>query len=101
MREISATIGAALVMLAMAPQAADAARICKGGRLYYSGSEFHADRSEAVASAVDAWRRVKAADEGTSRAHRMFPHTEQLHCERAMTKEGWRCFVRGGHCHHA
>ena len=101
MREISAAIGVAFVVLVLAPQAAEAARICKNGRLYYSGSDFHADRSEAVASAVEAWRRIKAASEGTSRAQKMFPHTEQLHCEQATTKEGWRCFVRGGHCHHA
>ena len=101
MRGISAAIGAAFVMLTVAPQSAEAARICKAGHLYYGGSEFHADRSEAQASAIHAWRRIKAETEGTSRASRMFPPTEQVHCERATTKEGWRCFVRGGPCHHA
>jgi hypothetical protein len=99
MRRVLAATGAAFVMLAIGPQAADAARICTGGHLHYGGSEFHANRSEAAASAIDAWRRVKASTEGAARAARMFPHKEQLHCERATTKEGWRCFVRGGPCH--
>lgn len=86
-------------MLAIAPQGADAALICKSGHLYYGGSEFHADRSQARASAIAAWRRVKARTEGAARAANTFPHNEQLHCERATTKEGWRCFVRGGPCH--
>lgn len=99
MRGLSTATGMAFLMLASLPQAADAALICKSGHLHYGGSEFHADRSEALASAIDAWRRIKAASEGTARAARMFPHKEQLHCERATTKEGWRCFVRGGPCH--
>lgn len=99
MRGLSAAIGAVFVMLAIAPQAADAARICKGGHLYYGGSEFHAHRSEAEASAIHAWRRIKAATEGTAHASRMFPPMSQLHCDRAASKEGWRCFVRGGPCH--
>jgi hypothetical protein len=94
-----AATGAAFVMLAIAPRAADAALICVGGHLHYGGSEFHANRSEAEASAINAWRRVKATSEGAARAARMFPPKEQLHCERATTKEGWRCFVRGGPCH--
>jgi hypothetical protein len=99
MRRVSAVIGAVFVMLAIAPQTAGAAVICVNGHLHYGGSEFHANRSEAAASAIDAWRRVKASTEGAARAARMFPHKEQLHCERATTKEGWRCFVRGGPCH--
>jgi hypothetical protein len=99
MRGLSASVGAAFVMLAIAPQTAHSARICKSGHLYYSGSEFRANRSEAQASAIDAWRRIKATTEGAARAAGMFPHREQLHCERATTKEGWRCFVRGGPCH--
>jgi hypothetical protein len=99
MRGLSATVGAAFVMLAMTPQTAYSALICKSGHLYYGGSEFHANRSEAEASAINAWRRVKATTEGVARAARMFPHKDQLHCERATTKEGWRCFVRGGPCH--
>ena len=99
MRVVLAATGAAFVMLAVAPRAADAALICVGGHLHYGGSEFHANRSEAEASAIEAWRRVKATTEGAERAARMFPHKEQLHCERATTGEGWRCFVRGGPCH--
>lgn len=99
MRGLPAATLAALVMLAIAPPAADAALICIDGHLHYGGSEFHANRSEAAASAIDAWRRVKAASEGAARAARMFPHKEQLHCERSTTKEGWRCFLRGGPCH--
>jgi hypothetical protein len=99
MRRATAAIGAVFAMLAIAPQASVAALICKDGHLHYGGSEFHADRSEATASAIDAWRRIKAATEGASRAAKMFPLNEQLHCERATTKEGWRCFVRGGPCH--
>jgi hypothetical protein len=41
-------------MLTIATQAAGAARICKRGHLSYRGVEFHADRSEAQASAIDA-----------------------------------------------
>ncbi|MBV9427314.1 MAG: hypothetical protein JO084_06305 [Bradyrhizobiaceae bacterium] len=89
-----------MAMLLIAPEAADAARICKNGHLHYGGSAFHADRAEAQASAIDAWRRIKAG-EGTARASRMSPPLEQVHCERATTGEGWRCFVRGGPCHHA
>ena len=101
MRGLSAAVSAALAMLSVAPHAADAARICKNGHFHYGGSAFHADRSQAQAGAIDAWRRIKAASEGTVRASRMFPPLEQVHCERAVTREGWRCFVRGGPCHHA
>ncbi len=99
MRGLSASITAVFVILTIAPQSADGALICKSGHLYYGGSEFHANRSEARASAIDAWRRIKATTEGAARAAHMFPHNDQLHCERATTKEGWRCFVRGGSCH--
>jgi hypothetical protein len=100
MRGLSASIGAAFVVLAIAPQTANAAPICKSGHLYYGGSEFHANRSKARASAIDAWRRIKATTEGAARAANMLPHhPEQLLCERATTTEGWRCFVRGGPCH--
>jgi hypothetical protein len=44
MREVTAATLAAFVMLAIAPQAADAALICIGGHLHYGGSEFHANR---------------------------------------------------------
>lgn len=98
MRVVTSAALAACVVLAAAPRAADAALICSGGHLHYGGSEFHASRSEATASAVEAWRRVRAQREG-ARAERMFPHGDQLQCERATTQEGWRCFVRGGPCH--
>jgi hypothetical protein len=90
---------AALVVLAIAPHGANAALICKDGHFYYGGSEFHADRVHAEASAVRAWRRIKAATYGTTRAANMFPPKGQMQCARATTGEGWRCFVRGGPCH--
>jgi hypothetical protein len=99
MRGLSVSIVAAFVTLAIGPQTAHSALICKSGHLYYGGSEFHANRSEAQASAIDAWRRIKATTEGAARAAGMFPHKEQLLCECATIKEGWRCFVRGGPCH--
>lgn len=98
MRAITASTLAAFGILAIAPRAAEAALICSGGHLHYGGSEFHASRSEATASAVEAWRRVRVQREG-ARAERMFPLKEQLQCERATTQDGWRCFVRGGPCH--
>ena len=94
------TLIAVAFVLAIAPRTAHSARICKGGHLYYSGSEFQAQRSEAEASAIQAWRRVKARTQGADQAAQMFPAKAQLHCESAVTKTGWRCFVRGGRCHH-
>jgi hypothetical protein len=88
-----------LLMLAIGPHSAEAALICKSGHLYYGGSEFHANRLEAEASGIEAWRRIKAATYGATRAAKMFPDEGQLHCARATTREGWRCFVRGGPCH--
>lgn len=73
--------------------------ICKSGHLHYGGSEFHANRLQAEASAIDAWRRIRAASGGPTHADTTFPRKEQLHCARATTGEGWRCFVRGGPCH--
>jgi hypothetical protein len=84
---------------ASAPLSAQAALICKSGHLYYGGSEFYANRLQAEASAIHAWRRIKAATYGAARAAKMFPEKEQLHCARATTGEGWRCFVRGAPCH--
>jgi|SRR6185437_13248630 len=94
-----ASLIAASFTLASAPRTAHSMRLCKNGQLYYSGSEFHAEKSKAEASAVEAWRRVKARTAGADRASRMFPRNGQLLCERAATKSGWRCFVRGGPCH--
>ena len=92
--------GAAIcLMLGIASVSAKPALICKDGHVHYGGSEFHANRFEAEASAIDAWRRVKAISVGRTRADSMFPEKEQLLCARTTTGEGWRCFVRGGSCH--
>jgi hypothetical protein len=53
-RSSSALAGAALLMLAIGPDFADAALICKGGHLYYGGSGFYSNRLEAEASAIQA-----------------------------------------------
>ena len=90
--------GAAALVLAIAPRVAEAALICKSGHLYYGGSEFHANRLQAEASAIQAWRRIKASTYGATRAANMFPEKRQLHCAHATTGDGWRCFVRGGPC---
>jgi hypothetical protein len=102
MTKVIVTVSLVLTLagVVIAPQAAHSARICKSGHLYYSGSDFVAERSKAEASAVQAWRRIKARTEGADRASQMLPSNGQLHCERAATKVGWRCFVRGGPCHH-
>ena len=89
----------ALPMLLTEPPSADAALICKNGFLHYGGSGFHADRSQSEASAIEAWRRVKATSVGAERAAAMFPPSEQMQCARATGGDGWRCFVRGSHCH--
>ena len=98
-RLLFASTGAALFMLAVAPKSADAALICKEGHFYYSGSEFYANRLQAEANAIEAWRRVKAGTYGATHAAKLFPKAEQLHCARATKGEGWRCFIRGGPCH--
>ena len=97
-RLLFASVGAALLVLAMMPRFAEAALICKSGHLYYGGSEFHAKRLQAEASAIQAWRRIKASTYGATRAANMFPEKRQLHCAHATTADGWRCFVRGGPC---
>jgi hypothetical protein len=92
--------GAAIcLMLGIASASAKPALICKDGHVHYGGSEFHANRLEAEASALDAWRRGKAISVGRARADSMFPEKKQLHCARTTTGEGWRCFVRGEPCH--
>ena len=92
--------GAAIcLMLGIASASAKPALICKDGHVHYGGSEFHANRLEAQASAIDAWRRVKAISLGRTRADSMFPEEKQLRCARASAGEGWRCFVRGEPCH--
>ena len=98
-RLLSGLAGAALVILVITPHSAAAALICKDGHFYYGGSEFHADRVHAEASAVRAWRRIMAATYGAARAAKMFPEKGQMQCARATTGEGWRCFARGGPCH--
>jgi hypothetical protein len=92
------TAAAAYLTLAVAPISAKEPLICKDGHLHYGGSEFHANRLQAEASAIDAWRRIRTAS-GPTHPDKMFPQKEQLHCARATTGEGWRCFVRGGPCH--
>ncbi len=94
-------LGMALLIAVVKPPAADAALICKNGFLHYSGGGFYADRSRAEASAIHAWRRVKARSVGAERAATMFPPSQQMHCSQATGGEGWRCFVRGGRCHGA
>src|SRR5215472_11346358 len=90
-RLMSAAAGI-VALIAMPPPTAEAARICKAGHIYYAGSEFHANRLQAEASAVRAWRQVQAFSHGTSQAAHMFPEKDQLQCARATTNEGWRCF---------
>ena len=95
---VLAAVGAAwLAMMALNP--AEAARICKNGYFYYSGSEFHPNRVHAEASAVRAWRAVQAHALGTRAASNMFPSSKQMRCSHAVGHYGWRCFVRGGACH--
>jgi hypothetical protein len=98
-RLLFASATAAFCMLTIVSPSAQAALICKDGRLHYGGSGFYSNRQEAEASAIEAWRRVRAGSVGASRAAKMFAKSEQLHCARATSGEGWRCFVRGGHCH--
>jgi hypothetical protein len=96
---LAASVGAVLLILTIASLSAQAALICKDGYLHHGGSGFYANRLEAEASAIEAWRRVRAGNVGASRAAKSFPKSEQLHCARATTGEGWRCFVRGSRCH--
>jgi hypothetical protein len=88
--------GVALLILSTAPHFAEAASICKDGHMLYGGSGFYANRLKAENSAIQAWRRIKAAS--NAHAETMFPEKEQLHCARPATGHGWRCFVRGGPC---
>jgi hypothetical protein len=99
MRTIAYSSSAAIVLAGIALNSADAARICKGGHFYYSGSEFHHNRVYAEASAVRAWRAVQARTHGARVAANMFPPSSQMRCSHAVSQEGWRCFVRGGPCH--
>jgi hypothetical protein len=78
---------------------ADAARICKDGYFYYSGSEFHHNKVHAEASAVRAWRAIQAHAHGARAAANMFPSPNQMQCAHSVERDGWRCFVRGGACH--
>jgi hypothetical protein len=99
MRTIVCASSAAIFLVGIALNSADAARICKDGHFYYSGSELHHNRIHAEASAVRAWRAVQARKHGTRVAANMFPPSSQMRCSRAVGQEGWRCFVRGGACH--
>ena len=98
-RVIVVSLALALLMAVATPPSAEAALICSNGFLHYGGSGFFADRAQAEASAIDAWRQVKAQNVGADRAATMLPLSHQMHCSRATGGEGWRCFVRGGHCH--
>jgi len=100
-RLLFALTGAIALMLATASPSAAAALICKNGQLHYGGSGFYANRVQAEASAVRAWRRAKAVSVGAKRAANMFPKGGQMHCGQTPAREGWRCFVQGGHCHTA
>jgi hypothetical protein len=99
MRAIVRVVSAAILSAGIALNSADAARVCKSGHFYYSGSEFHHDRIHAEASAVRAWRVVQARAHGARVAANMFPPSSQMRCSHAVSQEGWRCFVRGGPCH--
>jgi hypothetical protein len=91
-------VGAAwLAPVALNP--ADAARICKNGYFYYSGSEFHHNKVHAEASAVRAWRAIQAHTHGSRAAANIFPSSKQMRCARSVDHSGWRCFVRGSACH--
>ena len=85
-------------MLAIGPDFADAALICKGGHLHYGGSGFYSNRLEAEASAIQACAASRRLPMAQTRVAKIFPDAKQLHCARAMTRDGWRCFVRGGPC---
>jgi hypothetical protein len=72
-RLLFASATAAFCMLTIESPSAQAALICKDGRLHYGGSGFYSNRQEAEASAIEAWRRVRAGSVGASRAAKMFP----------------------------
>jgi hypothetical protein len=99
MRTIVCASSAAIFLAGIALNSAEAARICKDGHFYYSGSEFHRNRIHAEASAVRAWRAFQARTHGARVAANMFPASSQMRCSHAVSQEGWRCFVRGGPCH--
>jgi hypothetical protein len=58
-RLLFASVTAAFCMLTIAPASAQAALICKDGRLHYGGSGFYSNRQEAEAIAIEAWRCVR------------------------------------------
>jgi hypothetical protein len=98
-RLLFASVGATLLVPTIMPHLAEAALICKSGHLHYAGSGFYANRLQAEASAIQAWRHIKADTHGATRAASMFPEPELLLGAAATTGDGWRCFVRGGPCH--
>ena len=99
MRMVGLAVVVGVVWLAMALNPADAARICKDGYFYYSGSEFHHNKDHAEASAVRAWRAIQAHAHGARAAANMFPSSRQMRCTHSVDHDGWRCFVRGSACH--
>jgi hypothetical protein len=60
---LAASAGAVLLTLTIASLSAQAALICKDGYLHYGGSGLYANRLEAEASAIEAWRRVRAGND--------------------------------------
>jgi hypothetical protein len=99
MSKLMFAVGGVVLLLTIGvSDSASAARICKGGHVHYGGSEFHHNKLQAEASAVRAWRAVKAHTYGATAAANMFPPSRQVHCARATHNEGWRCFVRAGTC---
>jgi hypothetical protein len=99
MRMVCLAVVGAVCLATMASNPADAARICKDGYFYYSGSEFHHNKDHAEASAVRAWRAIQAHAHGARAAANMFPSSRQMHCTHSVGHDGWRCFVRGSACH--
>src|SRR5215469_5152810 len=88
MRRFLSSVSIALLTLSMRPPPAGAALICKNGFLHYGGSGFYAQRLQAEASAIEAWRRIKARSVGAERAATMFPPSEQMQCAPATRGEG-------------
>lgn len=67
-RLLFASVGATLLVPTIMPHLAEAALICKSGHLHYAGSGFYANRLQAEASAIQAWRHIKADTHGATRA---------------------------------
>src|SRR5215475_8795992 len=66
-----------ILLLAFASNTATAARVCIGGHFHYGGSRLHHDRVHAEASAVRAWRAIRAESLGARAAANMYPGSNQ------------------------